>query len=278
MLLKDKQEQASFWFERLRDDICEEFIKIENECKNSNAPAGNFALKSWQRPGGGGGQMSLMHGRVFEKVGVNISVVHGEFTGKFAKEIPGTEKGKDFWAAGISLVAHMQSPFVPAVHMNTRFICTGKSWFGGGTDLTPIYPTQDDSKLFHNSLEAMCDRHNSDYYSKFKQKCDEYFYLPHRTEPRGIGGIFYDYLDTGSWQADFAFTQDVGRIFLRTYPQIVRNNMHKKWNAEQREFQLKKRGRYVEFNLLYDRGTRFGIMTGGNPDAILMSLPPLVRW
>jgi coproporphyrinogen III oxidase len=278
MLLENKQKQASLWFEELRDNICRGFIAIENEYKNTSAPASNFILKSWQRPGGGGGEISMMHGRVFEKVGVNISVVHGEFTGKFTEEIPGTEKSREFWAAGISLVAHMQSPLVPAVHMNTRFICTAKSWFGGGTDLTPIYPNQDNNKRFHNSLKAMCERHDPDYYSKFKQKCDEYFYLPHRAEPRGIGGIFYDYLNTGNWQADFNFTQDVGRTFLETHLQIIRNNMYKKWSAEQREFQLKKRGRYVEFNLLYDRGTRFGIMTGGNPDAVLMSLPPLVKW
>jgi coproporphyrinogen III oxidase len=275
-----EQQQAAQWFRTLRDDICTAFETIEQELAESALPAGNFERKAWARPGGGGGEMALMRGRVFEKVGVNISTVHGEFTESFGKEIPGTtDSNKGFWASGISLVAHMRSPLVPAVHMNTRYIVTaGKSWFGGGADLTPMLPDAVDTKDFHNALRAACDRHDKGYYPKFKDECDKYFYLQHRAEPRGIGGIFYDYLDTGSRAKDFAFTQDVGRAFLEIYPVLVRRHMRKKWTAAQRAHQLEKRGRYVEFNLLYDRGTRFGLMTGGNPEAILMSLPPEVTW
>ncbi len=283
MNLPEKQKTASGWFRELRDRICSEFEQIEAEYDtNSGAKAGSFQRKQWERPDdngdGGGGEMSVMTGSVFEKVGVNISTVHGEFSEQFRKEIPGAEEDPAFWASGISLVAHMCSPLVPAVHMNTRFICTSKSWFGGGADLTPMFQNDKDTADFHQAFRQVCDKHSSEYYPKFKQQCDDYFYLKHREEPRGIGGIFYDYLDSGDWQADFEFTKDVGLAFLDIYPKIVRRNMVAEWSQEQREQQLHKRGRYVEFNLLYDRGTRFGLMTGGNTDAILMSLPPVVKW
>jgi coproporphyrinogen III oxidase len=303
----DAREQAQAWFKNLRNRICEAFEKLETDLIESSLPAGKFERKPWQREGGGGGEMSIMRGRVFEKVGVNISTVYGEFSEQFRKEIPGASECPYFWASGISLVAHMCSPLVPAVHMNTRMITlsemcepecgqvispqshilyerqqtrteANKSWFGGGADLTPMTPDALDTKDFHDAFRHACDVHDSSYYPKFKQWCDEYFYLKHRNEPRGIGGIFYDYLNTGDWQKDFAFTQDVGNAFLNIYPKLVTRHMHKPWTNEQREHQLIRRGRYVEFNLLHDRGTKFGLMTGGNTEAILMSLPPEVKW
>ena len=278
MQLVEKQTLASNWFAALRDDICAAFEAIEDLVATKQKPAGRFERKSWNRDGGGGGEMSLMRGQVFEKVGVNISTVFGSFSDDFKAEIRGAETDGAFWASGISLVAHMQNPHVPAAHMNTRFICTSQNWFGGGGDLTPLLPDAEAGADFHAGLKAACDRHDPDYYAKYKKWCDEYFYLPHRDEPRGAGGIFYDNLNSGDWSADFAFTQDVGRGFRDAYVDIVKSRMNKSWTDAERHQQLVRRGRYVEFNLLYDRGTLFGLKTGGNIEAILMSMPPEVRW
>ncbi|MDE0794050.1 MAG: oxygen-dependent coproporphyrinogen oxidase [Alphaproteobacteria bacterium] len=281
--LDDKKKIAATWFRDLRDQMCTAFEELEDTVDGQNETIGDgkpgrFEQTAWDRPGGGGGVMSVMKGRVFEKVGVNISSVHGEFSEEFRKNIPGAEEDPRFWACGISLVSHMHSPLVPAAHMNTRFIVTSKAWFGGGGDLTPMYPDDSDTAIFHAAFKSACDAHDPEYYPKFKKWCDEYFYLPHRDEARGVGGIFYDYVDSGDWDADFAFTQDVGKAFLDVYPRIVLAHMNKTWTAEQREHQLIRRGRYVEYNLLHDRGTIFGLKTGGNVDAILMSLPPEVKW
>lgn len=278
--------EAMQWFTSLRDRICAAFENLEDALAgtHSDMPAGRFERKTWERKNedgsaGGGGEMSIMRGRVFEKVGVNISSVHGMFSEAFRAQIPGAdESGGRFMACGVSLVAHMRSPLVPAVHMNTRRIETSRFWFGGGADLTPMYPDDADTADFHAALKSACDRHGADYYDKFKKWCDEYFFLPHRGEPRGVGGIFYDYLDSGDRNADFAFTRDVGEAFLHIYPQIVARHMNKQWTPEMREHQLVRRGRYVEFNLLYDRGTQFGLKTGGNTEAILMSMPPEAKW
>ena len=278
MQLAEKKALASDWFAALRDDICAAFEAIEDSVATKQKPAGRFERKSWNRDGGGGGEMSLMRGHVFEKVGVNISTVFGSFSDDFKAEIRGAETDGAFWASGISLVAHMQNPHVPAAHMNTRFICTSQNWFGGGGDLTPLLPDAEAGADFHAGLKAACDRHDPDYYAKYKKWCDEYFYLPHRDEPRGAGGIFYDNLNSGDWSADFAFTQDVGRGFRDAYVDIVKSRMNKSWTDAERHQQLVRRGRYVEFNLLYDRGTLFGLKTGGNIEAILMSMPPEVRW
>jgi coproporphyrinogen III oxidase len=279
--IAQRKEQAAGWFADLHDQICTTFETIEAELsgtENAEMHAGRFSRKTWNRDGGGGGEMSVMHGRVFEKVGVNISIVHGIFSEEFRKSIPGADADGQFWAAGISLVAHPFNPHVPSAHMNTRFIVTSRAWFGGGGDLTPMLPDQQAADAFHESMQAACDAHHPDYYPRFKKWCDDYFFLPHRNEPRGIGGIFYDNLDTDDWDADFAFTKDVGRQFHTGYAEIIRARMNKGWSLEDRHNQLVKRGRYVEFNLLHDRGTLFGLKTGGNIEAILMSLPPEVRW
>lgn len=322
LTLQEKQQQASDWFRALRDSICASFEAIEAEYaaspeakENAHTPA--FARTPWERAEGGSGEMSVMKGRVFEKVGVNISTVHGRFSEQFAAEIPGADKDPRFWASGISLVAHMADPHVPAAHMNTRMIVVGdgaRIWFGGGGDLNPALPYAEDTEAFHAAFKQACDSTNDTFYPAFKEWCDEYFFIPHRNMPRGVGGIFYDYLglarlgaDTTpvtsgrfgkgglnegatrkgmeianhaplDWNGAFSFTHAVGEAFRDSFCAIIRKRMYTPFTAEERHTQLVHRGRYAEYNLLYDRGTRFGLMTGGNPEAILMSLPPIAIW
>ena len=288
--LEERKARAYSWFQTLQADIISRFEALEDEAGPPlyKGAAGRFERTPWKRGDGtedlGGGTMAVMRGRLFEKVGVHVSCVYGAFAPEFAKTIPGADKsGGKFWAAGISLIAHMHSPRVPAVHMNTRMLVTSDAWFGGGADLTPLLAYQRDQDFpdaiqFHDAMQAACEGHPGADYPAFKKHCEEYFYLPHRDEPRGIGGIFYDRHATGDWEADFAFTQSVGKHFADVYPQIVRKRMLESWTPAEREEQLVRRGRYVEFNLLYDRGTTFGLKTGGNVASILSSMPPVVKW
>ena len=278
--------RARTWFDTLRDQIVQALEKLEDEAPEGLYPGspGRFELKPWDRPAGGGGVMGFLRGgRFIEKAGVHISLVHGTFTPEMAATMPGAETDPRFTATGISLIVHMRNPHVPAVHMNTRFLTTTQSWFGGGADLTPTLDRQrhqdaPDALAFHAALKAACDAHDPDWYPRYKARCDEYFFLPHRNEPRGIGGIFYDHHNSGDWERDFQFTQAVGKAFLSAYPAIARGQMHQAWTEADRQEQLVRRGRYVEFNLLYDRGTMFGLKTGGNIESILSSMPPMVSW
>lgn len=293
-LSEEQKNQASAWFSSVQDTLCTALEEIEAAyAAKHHYDARTFERKSWTRTDentslshsdssetqmGGGGTMAILRGHVFEKAGVNISTVWGDLSPEFAKQIPGTDHHRHFWASGVSVVIHPRSPLIPTAHMNTRMIGTGTFWFGGGADLTPFFPDEQETKAFHQALMDACNAHDPQFYADYKAWCDRYFYLQHRQEPRGVGGIFYDYLNRNDFAADFAFTQDVGRAFCKVYPKIARTKVDLDWTDAQRRHQLVRRGRYVEFNLLYDRGTLFGLKTGGNIDAILMSLPPVAEW
>lgn len=288
--LEEKKQQASDKFYQTRKDICAMMEKIEQDYSQNSSQTNkdlHFNHTPWQRPYDndahkqllGSGETGMMKGNFFEKIGINFSHVHGTFSEEFAKEIPGAiESDGNFWASGVSFVAHPFNPLVPAAHMNIRMIATSKSWFGGGGDLNPAIPNDDDTNAFHKALKQTCDDYDDDAYHKYKKWCDDYFYMPHRHKHRGVGGIFYDYLDSGDWQKDFDFTSAVALCFADIYRDIVHDNMHKKWTDDDKKQQLIYRGLYAEYNLIYDRGTRFGLMSGGNSEAILMSLPPVAHW
>tara|TARA_Y100000590_G_scaffold307331_1_gene346948 strand:- start:6082 stop:6939 length:858 start_codon:yes stop_codon:yes gene_type:complete len=284
-MIKDiyiKKKLTSNWFRQLQQVTCREFEKIESDFgKKIKKKHKCFKKKIWKKSKkqneGGGISYTIKHGLVFDSVGVNFSEVSGKFHKKFASQILGASKKLNYWAAGISIVAHMKNPKIPAMHFNTRFIVTSKSWFGGGMDATPCLKDKNEAKLFHKKIKIMCDRHNKSYYPKYKKWCDKYFYLKHRKETRGIGGIFFDH-KKNIWEKDFIFVKEAGLCFLDCFKEIIRKKIYKKWTKKQKNIQLLKRGRYVEFNLLYDRGTKFGLNTGGNTEAILMSLPPEAKW
>ena len=274
MDLEIKKDLASNWFKLLQDVFCNDINKLENNKKKFQSTSWN---RNQKKDEGGGEYRILRDGKVFEKVGVNFSKVYGKFPKQFQKNIPGAQKDPRFWASGISVVMHMKNPLIPAMHFNTRYICTTHQWFGGGMDVTPSKKDDFEKKNFHKTLKTMCDKHNKNYYKKYKKWCDEYFYLPHRNEPRGIGGIFFDYKND-NFEKDFKFVRDVGIAFQMLFNQIIKRKFKKKWTLKDKESQYIKRGRYSEFNLLYDRGTKFGLQTGGNVEGILMSLPPMAKW
>ena len=274
MDLEIKKELTSNWFKMLQESICESIKKLEK--KNAKFKSTNWK-RNLKKDEGGGEYRILKNGKIFDKVGVNYSKVYGKFPKKLKKNIPGAKKNPRFWASGISVVMHMKNPQIPAMHFNTRYICTTQDWFGGGMDVTPSKNDQNEKKDFHKILKNMCNRHNKNYYSKYKKWCDKYFYLPHRKEPRGIGGIFFDY-KKNNFEKDFKFVRDVGVTFQYIFQKIIKKKMKRKWTSKDKELQYIKRGRYTEFNLLYDRGTKFGLQTGGNIEGILMSLPPLAKW
>jgi coproporphyrinogen III oxidase len=289
-LLAEQKDRASAWFKALQLDICARFEALEDAASPPlyKGQAGRFELTEWSRGDGkedlGGGRMGLMRGKVFEKVGVHFSMVHGTFSEAFAAQIPGADKSDGrFWASGVSLIAHPRNPRVPAAHMNTRMLVTSETWFGGGGDLNPLLGYQRNQEFpdtvdFHAAMKAACDTHDGVDYPHLKDYCETYFHLPHRNEPRGTGGIFYDRFNSGDWEKDFAFTQEVGKAFAGIYPALVGRRMNEPWSEAEREQQLVQRGRYVEYNLLYDRGTTFGLKTGGNVESILSSMPPVVKW